>query len=224
MVESFHLEKRVFQRLEQCLNMDNDLWKKLENKEKEYLQQKAAAAAPPPPTPRMLPSPESLAGSSANSTPTSRSAGTPEQKKAAEELAKEQMMLLQYRTDPRFNTNVTSYYLYQHVQLEKAAVGASRKMVDAQKYLTLPGMAKHFPRTFKRMINSSYSYSDECEPDMEDDDGELMWPNQLMTGEGWVWLITMGKAMVREYGRKFGYHGFEGLVPDPNPPPPRVER
>ena len=43
-----------------------------------------------------------------------------------------------------------------------------------------------------------------------------------MTGEGWVWLMTMGKAMVREYGKKFSYRGFDGLVQDPNPP--RVER
>ncbi|KAK7692901.1 hypothetical protein QCA50_004537 [Cerrena zonata] len=221
MVESYHWEKRVFQRLESCFEMDHNLWIKLGAKEREYLQQKQAAAAPP----RMLPSPESLAGSSANSTPASRSAGTPEQsKKAAEELSKEAMIQLQYRTEARFNSTVTPYYVYTHQQCEKAAVHASRKMIDAQKYLTLPAMAKHFPRTFTRMINSSYSYTDECEPDMEDDDGELMWPNQLMTGEGWVWLITMGRAMVREYGKKFGYTSYEGLVPDPNPPPNRLER
>ena len=221
MVEGYHWEKRFSLRLEPVSAMNNQLWEKLQVKERDWIAQKQAAAAPPPT--RQLPSPESLASSSANSTPAGRSAGTPERtKRASEELAKELAVLLPYRNSSNFNTIVAPYYLYSHIQLQKAAQNASRKISEAQKYLTLPAMTKHFPRTFTRMINSSYSYTDEYEPDMEDDDGELMWPNQLMTGEGWVWLMTMGKAMVREYGKKFSYRGFDGLVQDPNPP--RVER
>ena len=49
----------------------------------------------------------------------------------------------------------------------------------------------------------------------EDDDGELFWPGQCVTGEGLGWVCLMGRSMVREFGREFGYEGEKGVVEKP---------
>ncbi|KAG9316301.1 hypothetical protein JVU11DRAFT_2332 [Chiua virens] len=88
-------------------------------------------------------------------------------------------------------------------------------MEHAQRFLTLPVLARHYPTTFARMMGTSLSAHEEHEPDIEDDEGELFWPGQCVTGEGLGWVCLMGKAMVKEIGRDFGYIGLAGVVPKP---------
>ena len=38
------------------------------------------------------------------------------------------------------------------------------------------------------------------------------WPSQVITGQGIGWLCHMGRAMIREFGREYGYRGAEGLL------------
>lgn len=66
------------------------------------------------------------------------------------------------------------------------------------------------------MVHSSLKSSEEHEVDFDDDDGELFWPGQSITGEGLGWLCYMGEAMVREFGKQFEYKGLKGVVPKPD--------
>ena len=103
-------------------------------------------------------------------------------------------------------------------------VAASHCTEKSAPALTLAVMAKHFPKTFARIIHSSLNHTEESEPDMEDDEGELFWPGSAQLGEGIGWLCTMAKAMVKEFGRDYGYMGYGGAVRKPEglaaPPPP----
>jgi hypothetical protein len=105
------------------------------------------------------------------------------------------------------------------------------EMTTAQTHLNFSTMARHFPRTFARMVHSTLKSSEEHEVDFEDDDGELFWPGQSITGEGLAWLCFMGEGMVKEFGKQFEYKGLKGVVPKPDqlhpdprqrPPPPGV--
>lgn len=100
-----------------------------------------------------------------------------------------------------------------------AILAASYCMDHAQRYLTLPVMARHYPTTFARMIGSSLAAHEEHEPDIEDEEGELLWPTQAVTGEGLGWVCLMGKAMIKELGRDFGYVGLAGVVRKPDAAP-----
>ena len=51
---------------------------------------------------------------------------------------------------------------------------------------------------------------------LEDEEGELFWPGQLITGGGMGWVCLMGKAMLKEFGRELGYQGLEGIIPKPS--------
>ncbi|KAH7888398.1 hypothetical protein F5I97DRAFT_692711 [Phlebopus sp. FC_14] len=88
-------------------------------------------------------------------------------------------------------------------------------MEHAQRYLTLPIMARHYPTTFARMMGTSLASHEEHEPDIEDEEGELFWPGQCVTGEGLGWVCLMGKAMVKEIGKEYGYVGLDGVVEKP---------
>jgi hypothetical protein len=90
-------------------------------------------------------------------------------------------------------------------------------MDHSQKTLTLPVMKRCFPKTFDRMMGTTLLYNEEHEPDIEDEEGELFWPGQLVTGEGLGWVCLMGKAMVKEFGKEYGYKGIDGVVPKPKP-------
>ena len=89
---------------------------------------------------------------------------------------------------------------------------AAYTMNMAQKYLSLPILREHFPRTFGRMVFSTLTAQEEHEPFMDDEDGELFWPGQCVTGEGLGWVCLMGRAMINEFGREFGYQGVKGIV------------
>ncbi|KAJ3574523.1 hypothetical protein NP233_g1695 [Leucocoprinus birnbaumii] len=92
-------------------------------------------------------------------------------------------------------------------------------MAEAQKTLNLATLARHFPTTFTRMVNSTLGPTEEHEPDFDDEEGELFWPGQLVTGEGLGWVCLMGKAMILEFGKAYGYKGLQGAVPKPSDAP-----
>jgi len=94
-------------------------------------------------------------------------------------------------------------------------VAVSFGMEFSQRTLTLPILARHFPVTFARMVYSTLLPHEEHEPDIEDEEGELFWPGQCVTGEGLGWVCLMGKAMINEFGKDIGYRGLEGVVPKP---------
>ena len=96
--------------------------------------------------------------------------------------------------------------------LEKARDTA----IEAQKLLSLPVLARHFPHTFARVTQTSLGAHEEYEPDLDDDACELFWPGQLVTGAGLGWVCLLGMAMVREFGKEYGYRGIDGVVPKPN--------
>lgn len=109
--------------------------------------------------------------------------------------------------------------VYQLKEQSGAIISASCCMDHAQRYLTLPIMARHYPITFARMMGSSLAAHEEHEPDIEDEEGELLWPTQSVTGEGLGWVCLMGKAMVKELGRDIGYVGLDGVVRKPEVAP-----
>ncbi|KAF5317222.1 hypothetical protein D9611_003941 [Ephemerocybe angulata] len=90
-------------------------------------------------------------------------------------------------------------------------------MSTSQATLNLPIMMRCFPVTFNRMMHTTLTPLEEYEPDIEDEEGELHWPGQLITGEGLGWVCLMGKAMVKEFGKAYGYKGLDGVVPKPKP-------
>jgi hypothetical protein len=96
-----------------------------------------------------------------------------------------------------------------------AIVAGSFCMSFVQQTLSLPILARHFPTTFARMVHSSLLPHEEHEPDIEDEEGELFWPGQCVTGEGLGWVCLMGKAMIKEFGKDIGYRGLDGVVPKP---------
>ncbi|PPQ93800.1 hypothetical protein CVT25_013509 [Psilocybe cyanescens] len=88
---------------------------------------------------------------------------------------------------------------------------------NAQQTLNLPIMRRCFPETWARMMYSTLSPTEEHEPDFEDEEGELYWPDQCVNGEGIGWVCLMGKAMIKEFGKTYGYKGLNGAVPKPKP-------
>ena len=98
----------------------------------------------------------------------------------------------------------------------EAQAASAWAMVCAQRSLSLPAMREHFPRTFGRMVYSTLAAQEEYEPDMDDEDGELFWPGQCVSGDGLGWVCLMGHAMVREFGQEIGYRGMDGLIPKPD--------
>ncbi|EMD32060.1 hypothetical protein CERSUDRAFT_108989 [Gelatoporia subvermispora B] len=175
--------------------------------------------------PAMLPSPVT---DSANSTPTNRSTDTPDASSSrTAPPAPPPRPPPQRSGDPWAPENLPDSH---HTIPIHAAAIASRHLVassvgtariafqQAQRYITLPLLAKHYPRTFARMVHSSLAATDEHEPDMDDTEGELFWPGLNGTGEGIAWVCLMTKAMISEFSSRCGYMGFEGVVPKPNGP------
>ncbi|OCH85435.1 hypothetical protein OBBRIDRAFT_313592 [Obba rivulosa] len=183
------------------------------------------SASPGLQPPAMLPSPVT---DSANSTPTNRSTGTPDASTTRSALPPPPPPPPPKRSsDPWAPENLPG----NHITIPLNANGvASRHLVSssvvtariafqqAQRYITLPLLAKHYPRTFARMVHSSLAATDEHEPDMEDNEGELFWPGLNGTGEGIAWVCLMAKAMIREFSSRCGYMGYDGVIPKPNGP------
>ncbi|KAL0956466.1 hypothetical protein HGRIS_002612 [Hohenbuehelia grisea] len=196
-------------------------------------------------TPPMLPSPASIApASSTNSTPTTRSGDTPLAGSGSREAASSSKpapapnaplpvpsIMLPADTAKEFKDKplpphissaleaVTIEWkptLIHELKETTASIKAAAFCMDqSAKSLTLPVVARFFPVTFARMMYSTLSANEEHEPDIEDEEGELFWPGQLITGEGLGWVCLMGKAMIKEFGKAYGYKGLDGVVPKP---------
>ncbi|KAI0675057.1 hypothetical protein C8Q78DRAFT_518222 [Trametes maxima] len=189
-------------------------------------RERAAAAAqpsppPPPPqpnpTPNMLPSPasSSSAGSS-NSTPLGGHGMLNNNHAADLDLQPGVVNALtgqERPPPPSVQIPVNTQFILDRRSQCSGLLAASHQAQSAQQTLNIPVMARHYPRTFARMIYSSLSPQDEHEPDFQDDDGELFWPTQAVTGEGLGWVCLMGMAMVKEFGKEYGYQGVHGVVP-----------
>lgn len=215
------------------------------------------------PTPPMLPSPASIAApNSANSTPTNRDNGTPNVSSGRSDSATAQPATTRPRFSgptlvpfPLIPDHLTKSPdpIPEHIMLAMAAVtepvgptfvqdikdvtarlqSAGYCMTNAQATLNLPVLMRCFPTTFARIIHTSLLPTEEHEPDFEDEEGELFWPGQIITGEGLGWVCLMGKAMISEFGKAYGYKGLNGVVPKPKPeeqveagstgPPPQAQ-
>lgn len=213
----FHAAKPIDQQTNKML----DRFKELHEKELQEERQKTAAADAPSSlaTPTMLPSPESVTNTnSANSTPTSRPAevaGTAPAKQPEPPAALDRPRQVEESVPAHITLPVNWYFVRTRKSQSSGILLAASSMEQSQRLLTLPGMAKHFPRTFARMMYSTLGAHDEHEPDIEDEEGELFWPGQLITGGGMGWVCLMGKAMLKEFGRELGYQGLEGIIPKP---------
>lgn len=190
-------------------------------------------------TPQMLPSPASIApANSANSTPTNREDSVPPKQERAQSMVPPSVnpgpavprLLLPAEWAMHPETPVPPHVSAAantiSVPISPQVIGHIRQLTDtnclagasiavAQQHLTLPIMARCFPITFSRMIYSSLSITEEYEPDIEDQECELLWPGQSINGEGLGWVCLMGQAMIREYGKQYGYQGVKGVVPKP---------
>ena len=98
-----------------------------------------------------------------------------------------------------------------------SGISAMAWCMSPQNMLTLPVMRRCFPKTWTRMIYTTLLPSEEHEPDFEDEEGELYWPGQCVNGEGIGWVCLMGKAMINEFGKAYGYKGLDGVVFKPKP-------
>ena len=194
-------------------------------------------------TPPMLPSPASLApANSANSTPTTRDGGTPNttastSSNLAAHLAAPYPPHQTMIPAPLLPDRLQGIPIPAHVMAAMAdvtvpsgpqliqnlknmtagTIAAAWCMTTSQNTLNLPILARFFPNTFARVIHTTLSPVEEHEPDFEDEEGELFWPGQSVTGEGLGWVCLMGKAMIKEFGKTYGYRGIDGVVPKPKP-------
>ncbi|KAG6918706.1 hypothetical protein DXG01_012191 [Tephrocybe rancida] len=195
----------------------------------------------PQATPPMLPSPESIApANSANSTPTTRDEGTPTslpppgpsaQQRAphlpGQQTIRGRLLPHRYRDVPipadtmdamLSVTSTVSLPFLQNIREQTiGTTAAAHCLRESQTTLNLTTLVRFFPTTFARVINTTLLPTEEYEPDIEDEEGELYWPGQAITGEGLGWVCLLGKAMIKEFGKAYGYKGVDGVVPKPNP-------
>ncbi|KAL7281242.1 hypothetical protein ACG7TL_004550 [Trametes sanguinea] len=188
--------------------------------EKAQAQRAAAQSSSSNATPNMLPSPASSnSANSSNSTPLGGH-GTPGHSVAADV---DSQLDVPHRPGeaerplppppPHIHIPVNTQFIYDRKSQCSGLLLSSHYMQTAQQTLNLPVMARYYPRTLARMMFTTLGPQDEHEPDFQDDDGELFWPSQVITGEGLGWVCLMGMAMVKEFGKEYGYQGVDGVVP-----------
>lgn len=174
-------------------------------------------------TPPMLPSPASI--SSNGSTPPGKKAEDvqPPPTTAAPRKGKDGGMPIALRnpdevwSDKPVPDNYYTEVNWSQVRMRKSEsegiIGVMQSLTLAQEHFTLPILAKLFPRTFKRILNTTYNATDEYHPDIEDEDGELFWPGQVMVNAGGIaWYCAVGKAMLKEFSKEYGYRSIDGAV------------
>lgn len=164
-------------------------------------------------TPPMLPSPASI--SSTDSTPPSKE---PETNEPATATVKGMPIALRNPDEVWEIAVPENYYTevnWKQVRMRKSEsegiMGLVHTLHLAQEHFTLPILAKLYPRTFKRILNTTYSATDEYHPDIEDEDGELFWLGQVMAG-GVAWYCAVGKAMLKEFSKEYGYRSIDGAI------------
>ncbi|KAI0051798.1 hypothetical protein FA95DRAFT_1484601, partial [Auriscalpium vulgare] len=232
MIEGYIWSRKNVYSTRQTLDTDMD---KLMEKARVLVEADSASSNTPSsgqPTPPMLPSPASIApANSTNSTPTGRPSGTPNPTTASTTAdpapastappARSKNHFGVFAPPPANANNVmlpiSATTTHAMKTLTLGVASASWALRHAQTHLTLRTLAQHFPKTLARILHSSLSFSDEAEPDMEDEEGELFWPGAPETGEGLGWVCLLGKAMIKEFGKDIGYMGYDGVVPKPDP-------
>lgn len=167
---------------------------------------------------KSLPSPDTDAAS-ANSTPATQNSGTPahkgdvrqeELKRPSKPSPSDPVVSVANELIPIPVAHIEGM---RHLIVEQ--MRASGELKHSQKTLSLAIMREHFPHTYGRMVLSTLAAEEEYEPDMEDGEGELFWPNQCVTGDGIAWVCLMGRAMTREFGKDIGYLDINGIIPKP---------
>ena len=111
--------------------------------------------------------------------------------------------------------SVPANYIHATQRLLNTHISVSTDLRTSERTLSLSIIREHFPHTFSRIIHSTLAVQEEWEGDMEDGEGELVWPGQCGTGEGVAWVCLIGRAMVREFGKGIGYLGLAGVIPKP---------
>jgi hypothetical protein len=189
---------------------------------------------------QMLPSPASIT-SSANSTPAGKEeAEEPKPSRVSAQgqpSAKQQNVRSNPNDIPGHITIVMNYYMMNPRRSQSESLYNAMKCFECSRdVFTLPMLNKHFPRTYQRVVGTTLSPTDEHEPDIEDEEGELYWPGQFLS-DGIGWLCLVGKAMVKEFGKEYGDRGIDGAIhkeegdhtivshcPDPISQPMSVQR
>ncbi|RPD63839.1 hypothetical protein L227DRAFT_584342 [Lentinus tigrinus ALCF2SS1-6] len=175
-------------------------------------KKKAAEANANAASPRMLPSP-AASSSSSNSTPLGGHGTASPNNAPSTAPAQPQSAATSSDIPPPHITHPVNYGFVWENKSQSGGLRAALDRIDrSQATFSLPVLFKHFPRTFARVVNTSLSPQDEHEPDFQDDECELFWPGQVITGEGLGWVCLMGMSMVKEFGRDYGYEGIHGVV------------
>ncbi|KAF9526589.1 hypothetical protein CPB83DRAFT_870319 [Crepidotus variabilis] len=228
-------------------HLDSDMDKVVESTSKKIAAAATTALAGDPTfssgltgaAPPMLPSP-----SSTNSTPVNRGDGTPSSSstrtaQAAANAAHRQqsytgpvpfkLLPEQLQTSPApipphvmdamegAQHPISSALVQNLKDLTANLMATSYCLERSQLTLNLPVLRRCFPHTWTRMMHSTLLPNEEHEPEFEDQEGELYWPDQCISGEGLGWVCLMGKAMINEFGKAYGYKSVEGAVPKPKP-------
>ncbi|GJJ06174.1 hypothetical protein Clacol_000363 [Clathrus columnatus] len=106
---------------------------------------------------------------------------------------------------------------------------SARNVSVAGVYLNLPILSRCYPKTYARILTCQLRIEEEYEADFDQDEcsrpdsdpdhtpgpgeGPLMWPIALSTPQvdGLVWMLLLGRSMIREIAYPAGYRGMEGL-------------
>lgn len=223
MLEAFIIGRRNHELVTSRLSHDaKNVGSKVREQVKALQSQEEESLAAPV-TPRMLPSPASINNGSANSTP-NHGSSTPSTNGQAPERKTASFLNRRFwsagKPDPPASADQVQVPVdhFTAVNIEDAVSYYNQlreTSKKAQTDLSLPVLHRAFPRTFSRVVNTSYSPEDEMEPDLDDNDGELFWPGAPSTGDGLAWVCLLGRSMIWEYGSEYGYQGFAGVVPRP---------
>lgn len=214
MIEAFVRQRVVRYRLGPQLDRRTGEYMAEVNRMRARAAEKAKAKVVPPE--KSLPSPDTDAAS-ASSTPANQNNGTPalkgdvrpeDMKRPSKPMPSDAAVANELIPVP-----VSHIEAMRHLIVEQ--MRASIEMKNSQKTLSLAIMREHFPHTYARMVQSTLAAEEEYEPDMEDGEGELFWPNQCVTGDGVAWVCLMGRAMTREFGKDIGYLNIHGIIPKP---------
>ncbi|KAI0790667.1 hypothetical protein C8Q75DRAFT_716627 [Abortiporus biennis] len=175
-------------------------------------------------TPEMLPSPASIVSGSANSTPTNpnRQTGTPIAAGGPTASNHQPMPpttapVPKPQEIPPVTIPVGRSFIKIASDLNNDIARAHACAAKASPLFNISALAKHFPRTYARMVNTTLQADDESEPDIEDEEGELYWPGNFTSGSGVGWICHLGKSMIKEFGKPMGYVGIDGVIPKPRP-------
>ena len=98
------------------------------------------------------------------------------------------------------------------------AMQASRLMMQGHESLSPNVLARHFPLTFARCVESTLTIADSADVDPEEcGAGKGLWASPVLHGDGIVHLIGLARCMIWELAEKNGggaYRGLDGVDQD----------